>query len=210
VPFILTRKHYDTPFGSLKTDLDIVQRLEDVCEWDPYAHEHVHRTEHSIEFQAVMLAYLYGPDVRIVPILCGFFGPELAPETAMPERVEVFLATCRDIIRSASEPVGVIAGADLAHVGRRFGDTFDISHSIISTVATRDREDLQHVARGDADRFYQSVMKDRNQRRVCGLNCIYAALKSIDGSVQSGQLLHYDYAHDPAGGIVSFANVIFA
>ena len=61
VPFILTQKHYDTPFGVVKTDLDIVRRLEAVCTWDPYAYEIVHRTEHSIEFQAVMLAYLYGP-----------------------------------------------------------------------------------------------------------------------------------------------------
>ncbi len=210
VPFILTRKNYDTPFGVLETDQDIVQRLENACDWDPYAHEHVHRTEHSIEFQAVMLAYLYGPDVRIVPILCGFFGPELAPGTAIPENVDAFLSACRDIIISASEQVCVIAAADLAHVGRRFGDAFDISETVISTVAIRDREDLQHVAVGNADRFYQSVMKDRNQRRVCGLNCIYAALKSLDGMVQSGQLLHYDYVHDPAGGIVSFANVLFA
>ncbi|MCZ6872266.1 MAG: AmmeMemoRadiSam system protein B [bacterium] len=209
VPFILTRKNYDTPFGMLKTDQNIVQRLENACDWDPYAHEQVHRTEHSIEFQAVMLAYLYGPDVRIVPILCGLFGPELAPGTAIAENVDAFLSACRDIIISASEQVCVIAGADLAHVGRRFGDAFDISETIISTVATRDREDLQHVVAGNADRFYQSVMKDRNQRRVCGLNCIYAALKSLDGMVQSGQLLHYDYAHDPAGGIVSFANVLF-
>ena len=50
-------------------------------------------------------------------------------------------------------------------------------------------------------------MKDPNQRRVCGLNCIYAALHTVYGMVQSGELLHYDYAHDPAGEIVSFANV---
>lgn len=208
VPFILTQKDYATPFGVLKTDRAIVRQLADACDWDPYAHEMVHRTEHSIEFQAVMLAYLYGPDVRIVPILCGFFGPELAPEAAIPEGVNTFLAACREIITSVPGQFCVIAGADLAHVGRRFGDTFDISDTTINNVATRDQEDLQHVTTGQADRFYQSVMQDRNQRRVCGLNCIYAALKSIDGSIADGQLLHYDYAHDPAGGIVSFANVL--
>lgn len=208
VPFILTQKGYETPFGVLKTDRAIVRQLAAACNWDPYAHEMVHRTEHSIEFQAVMLAYLYGPQVRIVPILCGFFGPELAPETEIPAAVTDFLSVCREIIASAPEQYCVIAGADLAHVGRRFGDAFDVSDTMIRTVAARDREDLQYVMAGQADRFYQSVMQDRNQRRVCGLNCIYAALKSVDGSSAEGQLLHYDYAHDPAGGIVSFANIL--
>ena len=71
VPFTLTKKHFQTPFGALETAPDLVDRLAAACAWDPYEHEIVHRTEHSIEFQAVMLAHLYGTGVRIVPILCG-------------------------------------------------------------------------------------------------------------------------------------------
>ncbi|MBM3223427.1 MAG: AmmeMemoRadiSam system protein B [Candidatus Tectomicrobia bacterium] len=210
VPFLLTKKHFATPFGTLETDQDIVRRLEAVCTWDPYAHEMVHRTEHSIEFQAVMLAYLYGPHVRIVPILCAAFGPpmELSPSIPMPA-VETFLETCRDVVDAAPGRVSVVAGADLAHVGRRFGDAFDIHEAIVHDVAGRDHEDLQHALRGDALGFYHSVLRDQNARRVCGLNCIYAALKTVDGAGGRGAMLHYDYAHDPAGGIVSFVNVLF-
>ena len=208
VPFILTKKHFATPFGILETDQDIVRRLELACQWDPYAYEIVHRTEHSIEFQAVMLAYLFGPQVRIVPILCGTFGPELASTTpVIPASVTTFLQACRDIIGSEQRHVCVIAGADLAHVGRRFGDAFDIDETMVRAVARRDREDLQEAVAMHPEGFYLSVMKDRNQRRVCGLNCIYAALQTVHGMARSGELLHYDYAHDPAGGIVSFASV---
>ncbi|HEO71919.1 MAG TPA: AmmeMemoRadiSam system protein B, partial [Candidatus Hydrogenedentes bacterium] len=49
-PFILTRKDFETPFGTLKTDQEALDRLEAACDWDPYADEMVHRTEHSIEF----------------------------------------------------------------------------------------------------------------------------------------------------------------
>jgi AmmeMemoRadiSam system protein B len=209
VPFILTRKHFDTPFGVLETDLGIVRQLEEVCGWDPYAYEIVHRTEHSIEFQAVMLAYLYGPHVRIVPVLCGFFGTEMATEKAMPESVAAFLRRCQEIVDAASPHISVIAGADLAHVGRRFGDPFDIDGTIVSGVESRDSEDLRYVTTADADGFYRSVMKDLNQRRVCGLNCIYAALKTMGPEAGRGEMLHYDYAPDPAGGIVSFADVLF-
>jgi hypothetical protein len=211
VPFILTRKHFETPFGVLETDQDMVRRLEAVCSWDPYADEIVHRTEHSIEFQAVMLAYLYGPTVRIVPILCGLFGPELTPgEPVIPAPVTTFLETCQSLVNAASPHLSVIAGADLAHVGRRFGDAFDIDDTVVQGVARRDQEDLRQVMAGDADGFYRSVMQDRNARRVCGLNCIYAALRAVQDGTQSGELIHYDYAPDPSGGIVSFANIVFS
>ncbi len=187
-----------------------MRRLESVCTWDPYEHEMVHRTEHSIEFQAVMLSYLYGSAVRIVPILCASFGAplELSPLVPLPE-VETFLDVCRDLVDAAPGQVSVIAGADLAHVGRRFGDSFDIHDGVLRQVEARDREDLQHALAGDATGFYQSVLRDRNERRVCGINCIYAALKAVDGASGRGAMLHYDYAHDPAGGIVSFTDVLF-
>ncbi|GIX48333.1 MAG: MEMO1 family protein [Candidatus Tectimicrobiota bacterium] len=210
VPFILTQKHFATPFGTLETARELVHHLEAACAWDPYAYEIVHRTEHSIEFQAVMLAYFYGPAVRIVPILCGAFAAEVPVEPqALPE-VQAFLAACQELVAGAGKRVSVIAGADLAHVGRRFGDAFDIDARVVRAVEARDREDLQHVTAADAEGFYRSVMRDQNRRRVCGLNCIYAALKALAGSVAGGELVHYDYAPDPAGGIVSFANVALA
>src|SRR5690606_18807114 len=98
---------------------------------------------------------------------------------------------------------------DLAHVGRRFGDAFDVDDNVISAVSERDHEDLGNITGGaiDPDGFYASVMRDRNKRNVCGLNCIYATLKTLDGTVDRGIMQHYGYAHDPAGGIVSFASI---
>ena len=210
-PFVLTRKSFETPFGVLETDPEILDRLEAACQWDPYEHELVHRTEHSIEFQAVMLAYLYGTDVRIVPILCGQFSEDAdLTEPDALEDVAAFLAACRDAAAPPDSRVTVVAGADLAHVGKRFGDPFDITDGIVRQVAARDEEDLAHVTAVAPETFYRSVMKDANQRKVCGLGCIYAALKTIDGAAKNGELLCYDYAPDPVGGIVSFASVVFS
>ena len=82
-----------------------------------------------------------------------------------------------------------------------------ISTTVCYARLRRVTERIQHALAGDATGFYQSVLRDRNERRVCGINCIYAALKAVDGA--GGRALHYDYAHDPAGGIVSFTNVLF-
>ena len=70
----------------------------------------------------------------------------------LPE-VETFLDVCRDMVDAAPGQVSVIAGADLAHVGRRFGDAFDIHDSVLRQVEARDREDLQHALAGDATGF---------------------------------------------------------
>jgi hypothetical protein len=210
VPFMLTRKAYDTPFGTLEPDREALAALEASCEgWDPYEFEIAHRTEHSIEFQAVMLAYLYGPSVRIVPILCGpLCGETDGFDGAFDDAVETFLAACHAYGHEPGRRVSVIAGADLAHVGKRFGDSFDVSPEILARVEARDREDLSQAAQGNAASFYTSVMKDGNERRVCGLHCIYSALR-VAAPVTGGELLHYGHAPDPAGGIVSFADLLF-
>jgi hypothetical protein len=210
LPFILTRKHFETPLGTVESDQDAVGRLAAACAWDPFEHEIVHRTEHSIEFQAVMLAYLYGADVRIVPILCGPLSED--PFLTGPESLEGvarFLATCRDMAAAPDNRVTVIAGADLAHVGKHFGDPFNVTQGVIRQVRARDEEDLSHVTHMEPNHFYRSVMKDHNQRKVCGLSSIYATLKTVDGAAHGGQMLCYDYAPDPAGGMVSFASVLF-
>ncbi len=207
VPFTLTKKHFETPFGLVETDRELLARLDTALPYNPYEHEIVHRTEHSLEFQAVMLGYLFGSAVKIVPVLCGAFTEDAEASAPSPE-VETFLEACRTAVADSDKTVGVIAGADLAHVGIRFGDSFEIDEPIIEQVHERDTEDLAHVTSLDAEAWYRSVMKDQNARRVCGLNCIYAALKSVDGTATKGECLHYGYAHDPAGGIVSFSSIV--
>ncbi len=210
-PFILTRKAFETPLGVLATDQAALDVLVGACEGDPFALEGLHRTEHSLEFQAVMLAYLYGPNVKIVPILCGGFG-ESADEAGpgVLPAVQRFLEACASLVNDPARRVTVLAGADLAHVGRRFGDPYDIDDTVRGVVATRDRQDLATVERVAPEAWYASVLQDQNARQVCGLNCIYAALKAASGRATSARLLYYGSAPDPAGGLVSFASLIGA
>ena len=209
LPFVLTRKRFETPLGTLEPDLELIDLLAQDSPADPFEHEIVHRTEHSIEFQAVMLAYLYGTDVRIVPVLCGaFLSDHDEQEPAAKGPVHEFLDRCREAVHRLGRRVTVIASADLAHVGRTFGDDFDIDDTVVGQVRERDVEDLAHVLSVNPSDWYHAVMRDENRRRVCGLNCIYSALKCVEGSATQGELVHYDYAPDPAGGIVSFANIV--
>ena len=151
VPFMLTRKDFETPLGTLKTDTTIVDRLAEACSWDPFEFELTHRTEHSIEFQALMLAYLYGPDVNIVPILTSYFGETsdcIEGDEAAP--IHHFLDVCKDIVAESKGSITVIAGVDLAHIGKCFGDDFDLEDDDIAYAEERDREDLAHACALDA------------------------------------------------------------
>ena len=208
VPYILTAKHFETPLGTLETDGEAVAQLAEACAWDPFEHEYVHRSEHSIEFQVLLLRYLFGEATRIVPILAGAFGPpETRENPAEQADVQRFLEACRACLEAGDGAACVIAGADLAHVGRRFGDAFEIDETVAAQVERRDREDLQPLLAGDAKGWYRSVMRDENDRRVCGLQCVYSALRMVDGTISKGELLGYGQAPDPAGGMVSFASV---
>ncbi len=208
-PYILTRKHFSTPLGTIKTHQECVEYLANNCRFDPFQSEIMHRMEHSIEFQVLMLNYLFGTNIQIVPILCNNLGDsdEVSPED-VPE-VQQFLEACIQYINDSNEQVLVLSASDWAHVGKRFGDAFDITEGIRNLIKNRDDEDIQMLLNMDPEEFYRSVMKDKNNRRVCGLYSIYSTLKIIKARAKRAEFLHYGQAPDPIGGIVSFASIAF-
>ncbi|MGH7277945.1 MAG: AmmeMemoRadiSam system protein B, partial [Candidatus Rokuibacteriota bacterium] len=209
-PFALSRKDYDTPLGPAPIDRDFVEALARRARQDCFGCELAHRTEHSIEFQAVFLRYLFGGrrDVRIVPVLASFAHEALArgqrPEDDV--RVARFLDALRDTVAASRRTVAFIAGADLAHVGPRFGDPDPVSTAALDQIGREDRAMLAGVAAGSAREFFDSVAADGDRRRICGLSPIYALLRSLPGT--PGTLRHYGQWPDPQA-VVTFASVVF-
>lgn len=206
-PYVLGDRGYETPFGELPCDAGFVDRLRRRLSWDPGEHRFAERMEHSIELQAVYLRHLVRRPITIVPILCCNFE-SLAKDRSpsQVEEIEEFILALRQTMNEEQREVCVISGADLAHVGPRFGDADPVSPSLIAWMQTEDRSTLERVAQGDAEGFYRSVMADGNKRKVCGLSSIYTFLRIVAGP---GRLLQYGYAPDPEGGIVSFASLAF-
>ncbi|MDP9149651.1 MAG: MEMO1 family protein, partial [Myxococcota bacterium] len=101
--------------------------------------------------------------------------------------------------------VVVIAGADLAHVGPRFGDERALDPEQRERLGRRDRESIEHAASLDATGFWAHVAGDLEERRVCGLAPIWSLLRAVSGGAH-GKLLHYEQTTDPEdGSIVSHA-----
>src|SRR6266540_6648307 len=71
--FGLTHKPFRTPLGETTIDHGLVSRLATAAGPESLE-DYCHSVEHSIEFQVLFLQHLYGPAVRVVPILCGPFA----------------------------------------------------------------------------------------------------------------------------------------
>jgi hypothetical protein len=209
-PFALTRKDYATPFGPAAVDRDFVEAVASRAGQDCFASELAHRGEHSIEFQAVFLRYLYEGrrDFTVVPILASFAHEALArghgPED--DPRVPRFLDAVSEALAASRRRVVVIAGADLAHVGPRFGDAHPVSTDELGRIEREDREMLGAVEAGDARAFFDAVAGDGDRRRICGYSPIYATLRVLGR--RRGRLHRYGQWPDPQG-VVTFASVTF-
>jgi len=211
-PFILTKKNFRTPLGEAKTNGEIIERLEAACGWDLYEGELSHKTEHSIEFQVAFLQYMLGGkrDFTIVPVLCTSFH-RMVTEGSSPsedERVSKFLGEMKEIISGLGERAFIIAGADMAHVGLKFGDNDRVNDETLGVIRERDLASLAFGENMDAEGFYRSIESEKDWRKICGLSPIYAALSTT--GAKRGVLLDYDQALEPdTGSVVSYASMGF-
>lgn len=210
-PFAVTLKAYDTPLGPAPVDRDFVEALSRRYGASLLGSEGAHRVEHSIEFQAVMLRWALGErrPFTVVPVLASFLHEAVWAGTA-PEadaRAPRFLEALATTIAASSRPVCVIGGVDLAHVGPRFGDAEVNTAASLAAVERDDRAMLDAVVAGSASGFYESVARDSDARRICGLSPIYAFLRALPGA--EGRLLRYSQWPDPEGA-VTFCAAAFA
>ena len=157
----------------------------------------------------MFLRHLLGDrPAKIIPILAGLGYEQSTGESPLRSRsVERFLDAVRKVVDSSGAVV--IAGADLAHVGPRFGDARAFDESERKALGETDRESLDHAVRGDAEGFWSHVAGDLETRRVCGLAPIYSLLRTITPGAE-GHLRHYEQNVDAdEGSIVSHAALGF-
>jgi hypothetical protein len=211
-PFIVTRKDFATPLGTVRTDTAFVTRLAQVYGGELERDEILHRNEHSLEFQALFLQYVLG-GVRpfaIVPILVGSFHHTIGTRRLPMEDPSIgdFVAALRRTIETEARSVCLIAGVDFAHVGRKFGDAEGLDPAFLSWVEAEDRALIATLERVDADAFFGEIAKNGDRRRVCGFAPMYTLLSTLGAG--RGRLLRYDRSDDPqTQSAVSFASLTF-
>jgi hypothetical protein len=204
----ISLKDFATPFGTLPVPRELTRCIRE----HPVLHRRIaewpHRQEHSIELQLPILHYLLaGRSIEILPILTGSMHEYVAGTKELKGDEPGELAEgLREVLAAYGRPYLVIAGADLAHIGAQFGDTYSLDQATLDRSRRKDELMLEPVKRVDAEGFFSAVKDEQDSRRICGLAPIYFQLSLLNGF--SATLAGYDQWTDGASS-VSFAGAIF-
>ncbi len=218
-PFTATLKDFVTPLGTVETDKEFVRELKEKYAGDLFLEEHLHRTEHSLEFQAVFLKYVAhrqaglsgrNKPFKIVPILVSSFHAMVQGRTLRENdsRIGNFLNALRELVEKDKRRVCFVAGVDLSHVGMQFGDREPITPDFLKWVEEEDQRLIERLASLDAPGFFHEIAKDQDRRRICGFSPLYSLIHLLDG--KQGRCLKYSQAFTPeTGSAVTFTSMIF-
>ena len=209
--FGLTRKSFVTPFGTAATETRLVDELAvsagDAVKMEDYCHS----VEHSIEFQVVFLQHVFGPDIRILPVLCGSYALSIyrGGKPEQNEKVKRFLDVLGDIGAREGNRLMWVLGIDMAHMGRRYGDNFPAlaDHDEMIAVAGRDKGRIESLQTGDVDGFWSQVQENHDDLKWCGSSPIYTFMKAVPQA--RGELLKYQQWNIDEQSVVSFAGMTF-
>jgi hypothetical protein len=231
--FGLTHKPFVTPLGTLRVDDEMVSWLERRAAEAVTSEDYCFAIEHSIEFQCVFLQYALGPELKIVPILCGPLGESPPAEsvdqmvnaapgeagTADPmvrarpagseQGTESFLGALAELAEKHKDRLFWVLGIDLTHLGRRYGSPFiaAANQGRMAEVAEQDRRRLDLVCAGDHRSFLELVTTGGDELNWCGYSALYAFLRAVDNA--RGRLLRYEQWNIDPQSVVSFASLEF-
>ena len=209
--FGLTRKRFATPFGLAQNDTGLVDELERSAKEAIRMEDYCHSVEHSIEFQVVFLQHLYGPDVRILPILCGPFVKSVY-EGGLPEQSESvarFFDALANIGAREAKRLFWVLGVDMAHMGRRYNDPLRATANLgeMLAIEQRDRARISRIAEGDIGGYWSLVQEGHDDLKWCGSAPFYTFMKVMP-SVRGELLDYHQWQIDPQS-VVSFGAMRF-
>jgi AmmeMemoRadiSam system protein B len=173
--------------------------------------DYCHAVEHSIEFQVLFLQHVLGPQVRIVPVLCGSFLRSMVsggkPEDS--EEVRRFFDRLGEISAREGKRLLWVLGIDMAHMGQRYGDPFPVraNEGYMQEVADRDRQRIDRVNEGDAAGFWDLVKENEDDLKWCGSSPLYTFLKAVPEA--RGTLRSYEQWNIDERSVVSFGALAF-
>ena len=209
--FGLTAKPFVTPLGEARTEGALVERLAEDAADAVNLEDYCHAVEHSIEFQVVFLQHLFGPEIRILPVLCGSFGGSIR-SGGKPEddaNIQRFFDALRDLAAGEGQRLFWVMGIDMAHMGKRYGDLFAAraSEGPMEHVAQADRRRIGLLESGDAAGLWAAIQEDGDPLKWCGSAPLYTFLKAVPTA--RARLLGYEQWNIDEQSVVSFGALAF-
>jgi hypothetical protein len=210
----LTEKVWNISLKDFETPLDIVpvrQELRTLIRQNKVLNDYIiewpHRKEHSIELQIPLVQFNMLNDFEILPILTGSMHEYIEGIKDIKNNdLKVLTDNLQKVLIEYGKPYIIIAGADLAHIGAQFGDSYSLDPFTLARSKNKDEELLTCIKEIDADAFFASIKSEKDARRICGLTPIYFLLTLMRGC--TAEIVNYDQWSD-GNSSVSFAGAVF-
>jgi len=209
--FGLTRKRFRTPLGESETDTPLVDWLAERGGSAVEMEDYCHSFEHTVELQIVFLQHVLGPNVKVLPILCGPFAHSLY-QGGKPEDhdgVKRFLDALGELGDRQGNRLFWVLGVDMAHMGARYQDSFEAvaGRGVMQDVGDRDEQRIARINAMDAAGFWDLVQQRHDDLKWCGSSPFYTFLKTAPEA--RGELLRYEQWNIDERSVVSFAGMAF-
>jgi AmmeMemoRadiSam system protein B len=209
--FTLSRQHFATPFGTVETDLDYVDRISALYGEGLYKDVEAHIPEHSIELELIPLKLLRKErPFRIVPLLVGSFRDCVKRKCSPSSAADIakMVHVLREVEANSTDSVCYLISGDLAHIGPKFQDRRQAAGPWLLESWQKDAGILQTLTQANPTAYFETIAAEGDARRICGLPPTWLALEVARPS--EGKILHYQQYIDPTGyESVSFAAAAF-
>jgi len=208
----VTRKDFDTPMGRAMVNQNLLSELKAQGGAGIADEDYYFSLEHSVEFQVVFLQYLYGPGLKILPLLCGSFAHSIyrggPPEQSSD--VQRYLDALRGLDEKHGENLVWVLGVDMAHIGRRYGDDApaEANAGAMLAVEEKDRRRIASLNAGAAEEFWAQVQETQDPLKWCGSAPFYTYLRAMPSA--RGELLDYEHWQIDEESVVSYGAMRFA
>jgi hypothetical protein len=192
-------KEWATPLGNIGVDLEFIDRLKkEYPALDDDALAHIR--EHSIEVQLPFLQYIYGNQVKIVPIVVKTIDEREAAE---------FAKALHSVSTSLDKDIIIIASSDFTHHGYVY-DYVLFTSNIAANVKKLDLEYINAIVELDTRKFLSLIRKYNGT--VCGFGAIAIAMEYTRLNNGRAKLLKYYNSAEVTGEediVVGYASIIF-
>ncbi len=208
--FTTTAKDFETPLGTVKTDKEFLNQWRNSAATNLNLEEWTHRIEHSIEFQLPFLQHGVKHPFEIVPVLCGSVEPYIDDGKKLSDAPEVtaLIESLRKTVQASNKRIAFILSVDLAHMGPKFGDEFDITKQKAEEIREADYKMFDILARMDIDQFHDIMVADLLPRKVDACSAAFTLLSLVKNG--EGELVNYDQNFQPeTNSIVSYGSMVF-
>ncbi len=208
--FTATRKDFETPLGTVKTDQAFLDSwIRNAGNIDFAENDWPHRSEHSIEFQLPFLQHGMTKNFSVVPILCGPMEYLIEDDGSLTKNREIHqMAALKQTIEEDPREIVVLLSVDMAHMGPKFGDPNPITNSSMKDIEKADHAMFDALSTLDKSEYIKLMKDDLLKRRVDACASVFSLLEMMDSG--RGELLSYGQNFQPdTQSIVTYGSMGF-